>query len=337
MKNRLALLGLLFGVSICSSQTGEAAVDIPDMIEIGILENIFEPVHFDHKMHADMTHMGEGCNTCHHHGSAGVYEPCADCHTSEEENASLSMPTINAAYHRNCLNCHQNWKGDEVCKTCHVQKKFRFNIRKKLDATDVLAHHHEEIIVPEIFNFVTPESDQKPVAFHHREHVELYRFKCEHCHRQTDCSTCHDYTPAAVKEVKTLNVHHNPCSRCHDTNTEETCSDCHRSTPPDGFSHINTGWELSRFHTVLNCNKCHTGEAPIAALDPDCSSCHTNFEVGEFDHDVTGIQLNEDHLEIDCYECHTDDRYDVVPSCVECHDEDLSYPTDIPGIKLNQN
>ncbi len=336
MKKSLALLVLLIGISVCFSQTAETKVEAPDKIEIGLLENIFEPVHFDHKLHADMTKMGEGCNTCHHHGSEGVFEPCADCHTSDEENASISMPTINGAYHRNCLNCHQDWKGDEVCKTCHVQKKFRFNIRKKLDATDILAHDHKEIVVPEIFHFVSPGSKQDPVAFRHKEHVDLYRFKCEHCHRQTDCSTCHNYTPAMADEVKTLPVHHNPCSSCHETKAEDTCGDCHRSTPSEGFAHINTGWELNRFHTTLSCNQCHLGSDPVSALDPDCASCHTNFEVGEFDHGITGIQLNEDHEEIDCYECHVDDRYDVAPSCVECHDEDLSYPTDIPGIKINR-
>ena len=336
MKARLRLLLILLSLSLVFGQQAKTLEDIPDKIEIGILENIFEPVHFDHKLHADMTHMGDGCKTCHHNDDDGVYRPCAECHVSEEENASMAMPTINAAYHRNCLNCHQNWTGDEVCKTCHVQKKFRFNIRKKLDATDLLAHHHEEIAAPDIFNFVSPQSEQKPVVFQHKEHVELYRYKCEHCHTQTDCSTCHNYTPSPAGDVKTLAVHHNPCSRCHDTEVETGCELCHRSTPSGGFTHGNTGWELNKHHQPLSCNQCHVGEEPIAALDNTCTNCHDNFEVGSFEHAVTGLQLNEDHEEIDCYECHTDDQYDITPTCVECHDEDLSFPTDIPGelIKL---
>jgi len=326
------LLGVMAGLVI--GQTTTKTDNIPDKIEIGTLENIFEPVHFDHKLHADMTAMGEGCNTCHHHGSEGVYEPCADCHVSGEENASMTMPTINGAYHRNCLNCHQSWTGDEVCKTCHIQKKFRFNLRKSLDATDILAHHHEEIIVPEVFHFVSPGSDQKPVSFQHKEHVELYRFKCENCHRQTDCTTCHNYTPVAADVVKSLAVHHDPCSTCHDTVKEEGCKSCHSSTPSNGFTHARTGFELKQFHQSLSCITCHEGTKPITALDPTCTNCHTNFEVDEFDHAATGLILNDEHIEFDCYECHTDDQYDITPSCMECHDDDLSFPTDIPGERI---
>lgn len=337
MRARACLLVLLISFVALPGQTEFNQQDIPATIEIGILENIFKPVQFDHKLHADMTNMGEGCNTCHHHGSEGVYEPCADCHARNEENASMSMPTINGAYHRNCLNCHQSWTGDKVCKTCHVQKKFRFNLRKSLDATDVLAHHHEEIVVPDIFHFVSPESEQAPVSFQHKEHVDLYRFKCENCHRQTDCSTCHDYTPASSQEVKTLAVHHNPCSNCHDTSEKSHCSDCHSATPSAGFSHILTGFPLKHFHQSLSCSTCHGDSQPISSIDPTCTNCHDNFEVDEFDHQTTGLILNDDHIEIDCYECHTDDRYDISPSCVECHDDDLSFPADIPGERIRQD
>ncbi len=334
MRVRMASLLLLVMAGFVCGQTEMKTDNIPDTIKIGLLENIFEPVLFDHKLHAEMTTMGGGCNTCHHHGSEGVYEPCADCHVSEAENASLSMPTINGAYHRNCLNCHQSWTGEKVCETCHVQKKFRFNLRKSLDATDILAHHHEEIVVSDIFHFVSPESDQKPVSFQHKEHVDLYRFKCETCHRQTDCSTCHNYTPSSVETVKSLAIHHDPCSNCHDTVMENSCESCHSSTPSDGFTHSRTGWELNRFHQPLSCNTCHEGTEPIAALDPTCTNCHTNFEVDEFDHEITGLQLNDEHIEFDCYECHTDDRYDIPPSCVECHDDDVSFPTDLPGERI---
>ena len=334
MKVRIGSLLLLLYVGISIGQTTKASVNIPDKIEIGLLENIFKPVLFDHKLHADMTAMGGGCNTCHHHGSEGVYEPCADCHVSEEENASMTMPTINGAYHRNCLNCHQSWTGDNVCETCHVKKKLRFNIRKKLDSTDLLAHHHKEIVVPNIFNFVSPISKQKPVVFQHKEHVDLYRFKCENCHRQTNCSTCHNYKPAPAGKVKSLAVHHDPCSNCHDTLKEDGCANCHSKTPSKGFTHTSTGFELKEFHKPLSCNVCHEGTKPIVALDPTCTICHTNFEVGEFEHATAGLVLNEDHIELDCYECHADDQYDITPSCVECHDDDLSFPTDLPGERI---
>ena len=332
MKIRLYAMGLaiLLGSSF-------AQVDsIPDIIKISSLENIFHPVHFDHKLHADMTRMGEGCNTCHHHGSEGLYQPCAHCHVAEEKNASMTMPTINGAYHRNCLNCHQSWTTDEVCKTCHVQKKFRFNARKSLDATDVLAYKHDPIPVPDILHFVSPKSTQQPVSFKHKEHVELYRFKCENCHRQANCSSCHDYQPAHEAEIKTLPIHHDPCSQCHDTAAENDCGRCHTSTPTQGFTHATTGFVLKPFHAALECSECHGGSQPIQALDPACTQCHDNFELDEFDHATTGLVLNDDHVEIDCYECHLDDRYDIAPLCEECHDDDLSFPESLPGKRLQR-
>ena len=327
----ILLIGLI-GTAVCFGQN--APKQVPDHIEIGILENIFKPVQFNHKLHAEMTNPGNGCATCHHHAEDEVYEACADCHVTEEADASMEMPTINGAYHRNCLNCHQNWMADHVCETCHIQQKWRFNPRRSLDATDILAHEHEEIIVPEIFHFDRPNSKETPVTFHHREHVDLYRYKCEHCHRQTDCSTCHNSQVVIQTEALTLPVHHAPCSNCHDTNADEKCGVCHSEKPSSGFSHDLTGWTLNRFHIKLECESCHTGTEPVMALSNSCIECHDNFEVGAFSHNVTGLELNDDHLEIDCYECHIDDLYDVTPSCVECHDEDMIYPEFKPGIQV---
>lgn len=334
MKPKAILICLLLGISAAFTQTTDLLKNVPDRIEIGLLENIFKPVLFDHKLHAEMIQPGEGCVTCHHHAPDSVFQSCADCHVSVEEEASLNMPTINGAYHRNCLNCHQDWMADHVCETCHVKNKWRFNPRKSLDATDVLAYHHKEIVVPEIFHFVRPESQEKPVSFHHKEHVELYRYKCEHCHRQTNCANCHNSTPPPVEKVMTLAIHHEPCGQCHDTESKDLCGLCHRDTPSAGFTHATTGWGLNRFHNSLDCQACHGGTAPIQALDTDCLSCHDNFEVGSFDHRITGVKLNEDHEEIDCYECHIDDRYDRPPYCVDCHDEDMIFPAFVPGERL---
>jgi hypothetical protein len=336
MKNTIILALCLAGLSVSFAQESDSSGEPPAKIEIGILSNIFHPVHFEHKLHADMTTMGVGCATCHHHAPDSVYQACGECHLSEESEASLAMPTLNGAYHRNCLNCHQDWTGDDVCETCHVKRKFSFSPRRSLDATDVLVHKHKEIIVPTLFHFVSPESKQKPVVFHHEEHVDLYRYDCEHCHRQASCVTCHDYSPQPTEHIYTLDIHHNPCSNCHDTEDENTCTRCHTDSPSQGFNHDNTGWSLNKHHTTIACENCHTGSEPIAKVDPNCTTCHVNFELDEFDHSKTGLQLNDDHIEIDCYECHIDNRYDVAPSCVECHDEDLSFPTEIPGdlIKL---
>ncbi|NQV14165.1 hypothetical protein HQ531_01810 [bacterium] len=331
MKRAVILCICLICTIGCYAQLAESHPDLPDSIQIGVLQNIFEPVHFAHKLHADMTSMGAGCNTCHHHAFENVYKPCSECHPPDSQDASLAIPTLNGAYHRNCLNCHRDWNSNRVCTTCHTERKAHLNPRKALDATDVLAHTHEEIIIPVLFHFVSPENEQKPVVFHHQEHVDLYRYKCEHCHRQSNCTKCHNYIPSPTEKVSQLAVHHNPCSNCHDTETDTNCAHCHTGNPPLGFTHERTGWELKAYHQELRCEQCHKGDEPIKRLDANCKACHSNFEVGEFDHNATKLTLNVDHIEIDCYECHIDNRYDIKPSCVECHEDEITFPADLPG------
>jgi hypothetical protein len=334
MRSLLTGLALLLSFGFLLAQKTVLQSAIPEKIDIGELSNIFHPVHFAHGLHARMTAMGDGCATCHHHAEEEIYEPCSVCHLAEDPSASLAMPTLNGAYHRNCLNCHQNWMDEDVCHTCHLKKRFTFNARKTLDETDVLAYTHNEITIPEIVHFIQSGSDVKPVLFHHREHTELYRFDCATCHRETDCAKCHQYVPHE-KKITVLDNHHQPCSACHEVDQADGCTNCHTSKPADGFRHESTGFSLKSFHFTLSCEACHVGHDPIEALDPNCTTCHKNFEVGLFDHTVTGLQLSEDHVEIDCYECHTDEKYDRSPTCVECHDEDLTFPTQLPGKSLH--
>ena len=336
MRSLIALLVLTLSFGSLIAQEAGVSPDVPEMIDIGELSNIFHPVHFAHGLHARMTVMGDGCATCHHHAEDEVYEPCSECHLAEDPTASMAMPTLNGAYHRACLNCHQDWMDDDVCHTCHLKRRFTFNARRTLDETDVLAYKHKEIIVPELVHFVPPESDEKPVLFHHREHTELFRYDCATCHRQTNCTKCHNYEPHG-KQIALLDHHHDPCSSCHDTENEQDCKKCHTDSPSSGFVHGVTGFPLNSYHSSLSCETCHEGEAPIKALDPNCMGCHDNFEIGLFDHAVSGLVLNEDHEEIDCYECHIDDDYLVAPSCMECHDEDVSYPDQLPGERVNKN
>ncbi|MCF7808088.1 MAG: cytochrome c family protein [Candidatus Marinimicrobia bacterium] len=333
--NAFLIWSLLVGISF--AQDVVADIDYPELIKIDELSNIFHPVDFAHGLHARMTVMGDGCATCHHHAEDDIYEPCSECHLAEDPDASMAMPTLNGAYHRNCLNCHQDWVDDDVCQTCHIKRRFTFSARKPLDETDILAYEHQEIQVPEIVNFVPPESDEKPVVFHHREHTELYRYDCATCHRKTNCSKCHQFVPHGKGVVSSLAHHHDPCSSCHETEKEDQCAVCHTDSPSKGFVHAVTGFPLKSFHTALECSQCHGKLSPIKALDPDCLQCHDNFEVGMFDHSVTGLTLNEYHEEIDCYECHMDDKYDVAPACWECHDEDISFPDQIPGTRTDNN
>ncbi len=59
-----------------------------------------------------------------------------------------------------------------------------------------------------------------------------------------------------------------------------------------------------------------------------------------FDHLVTGLKLDETHIEFYCENCHNVKDYSKKPTCIECHDEDISYPDSVTrekDKKVNDN
>jgi uncharacterized membrane protein len=123
------------------------AMDYPDEIEIDSLANLYEAVVFNHAMHVDAT---ESCAECHHHttGTPVLNEYCAKCHDGKVEMDTVSCqdchsadpvsaenlnnpssdfiyhndkPSLKAAYHLNCLGCHQKVDGPTGCEDCHAK------------------------------------------------------------------------------------------------------------------------------------------------------------------------------------------------------------------------
>ena len=123
------------------------AMDYPDEIEIDSLGNLYEAVVFDHAMHVDAT---ESCADCHHHttGTGAESEYCAKCHDGEVEMDAVlcqdchsadplspenlhnpkpgftyhnDQPNLKAAYHLNCIGCHQEVDGPTGCEDCHTK------------------------------------------------------------------------------------------------------------------------------------------------------------------------------------------------------------------------
>ena len=90
---------------------------------------------------------------------------------------------------------------------------------------------------------------------------------------------------------------------------------------------------MSGYHGSLNCVKCHKTKNKFTGLNKKCISCHSNDD-GYFDHDITGISLDETHIEFECESCHQSNNYSKKPSCIECHDEDISFPDLIPGERI---
>ena len=59
---------------------GHSTKEAADVLFMGELSQIYVPVAFPHKLHASMTEMSGGCETCHHRNPPGPIQPCKSCH-----------------------------------------------------------------------------------------------------------------------------------------------------------------------------------------------------------------------------------------------------------------
>lgn len=323
-----AFVLVVFAVGSLSIVNGQS-VEIPESISLGLLRSIFQPVTFPHLDHAHMSEMGAGCVTCHHYADDDIYDPCADCHTNDPDDLDSGIPSLNAAYHRKCLSCHREWNGGNVCGTCHIK------VGESAPDPASSMSGNKAIQYPEIVSFQTPAVKSTQVTFHHAEHVELFRIDCATCHQNENCKMCHGQQEVPKTVQGDLMVRHVPCSKCHDVKAESGCEKCHLTQPRSGFTHDMTTFPLKAFHQVRKCTDCHDASTQVQKLDKTCTNCHKNFEVGSFDHAATGLVLELGHEEFDCYECHLDNRFDQPPSCYECHEDEMSYPDDLPGTRLD--
>jgi len=288
----------------------------PDSVVLDKLAALYEPVIFDHKQHADMSKMGGDCSTCHHYSPPGRIPPCGECHDAEKTETNLRMPSLKGAYHRQCIACHREWSHDTKCVVCHLPKEGT-KLAAEVDPTDILGVAHPRIVEPDIKLYHTPYEPAPVVTFFHKEHIDLFGPRCVDCHRQENCSRCHDMQKT-VQVQKTPEEVHAICNDCHGN---DACAKCHdvKQRPP--FTHASTGWPLNRFHQDLDCRSCHPSGRRIARLDSDCNNCHGGWNQGHFRHAVTGLQLDEMHIEFDCVDCHVNRNFSAAPTCDNCHDD----------------
>ena len=136
----ITILAFLMGGSMAT------AAEMPDQVSINAMSEMFEGVEFDHAMH---TELGEDCSVCHHHttGTGTADARCVSCHANSEEVAAvgcsdchvaapfsaenlnlesqeiyqfhIDRPGLKAAYHWNCLGCHEEMDGPTECVDCH--------------------------------------------------------------------------------------------------------------------------------------------------------------------------------------------------------------------------
>jgi hypothetical protein len=309
--------------------------ETPGLIVIDQLSERYGPVYFSHRIHAQMSIMSGGCANCHHHNTSGPILECNSCHKSSRKREDVSLPDLRGAFHRQCMDCHREWSHETGCdNTCHTLKKDvnaskSENLQKKYAGKD-----HPVVLKPDKIVFETNYEKGKLVTFYHIDHTKKFGIKCATCHKQESCTKCHDMNKntntsiKTIKEVKTLEEHHNKCFGCH---KNDECSTCHLTKTADSFDHDKrTGWALNRFHIKLSCVKCHGEEIPYQKLDNKCTSCHQNWSNTTFKHSVTGLQLSETHSDFKCEDCHSENNFAIAPNCDGCHDGYI-YPKQKPG------
>jgi len=303
----------------------------PEVVILNQLEDLFEPVIFAHKLHAQMTQMGGGCEVCHHYSPKGHIPPCRQCHGGFLNPVDLRQPGLKGAYHRQCLNCHKEWSHSTECAVCHLKKAPGDPAIGHVDSTDIIGIYHPHISMPDRWIYQTSYEQGSAVIFHHKEHVDLFGIKCVSCHREESCSRCHEMGGKQERLARTPEEHHKPCISCH---AMKRCQICHTAGGAEYFDHARTGWPLNRYHQGLRCRKCHPSGEKTSKPDRDCIACHGKWSTETFKHSVTGLTLDEIHQQMDCGNCHLESKFGKKPSCANCHDDGRTYPQSRPGTTM---
>lgn len=110
---------------------------IPDSVTIEVLKDEYEPVTFPHRRIMEKLlekieenriavhfhgHQDVVCQGCHHQSPVGVDPPlCESCHGDPFNESYLHRPGLKAAYHQQCLGCHEAMgiKDIQDCSVCH--------------------------------------------------------------------------------------------------------------------------------------------------------------------------------------------------------------------------
>lgn len=124
-----------------------------------------------------------------------------------------------------------------------------------------------------------------------------------------DCSKCHDQPQ---KDIEAAGMAHK---------TKVTCTDCHRTHPPD------------KWGAIPECSLCHSGEKHFELGAAKCMECHYNPHMPLklkltkdmtspclTCHDEQNAQLKEFptfHSRLACTACHF--QHGLIPPCGRCH------------------
>jgi hypothetical protein len=122
----------------------------PDEVVINLLEKEYMQVKFKHFTHVKkLVEISNGnmlanhfhtdkttiCIGCHHHNTIedeGTTPPCSSCHNISFDLQNLDKPRLIAAYHLQCINCHNRMKLKPLkCTDCHAEKRINKTLSQK--------------------------------------------------------------------------------------------------------------------------------------------------------------------------------------------------------------
>lgn len=147
MKNtpaKLTILCILLLGFILFAGSSTAAESPPEEMTIKLLADLYEPVDFNHQMHAenyecsrchhdsDADNQIGTCNTCHSGRPLGKQKTCSACHSTDiyeppessavhrKQQYHIDTLALKGAWHQLCRNCHLEDGGPTECQDCHA-------------------------------------------------------------------------------------------------------------------------------------------------------------------------------------------------------------------------
>ena len=195
---------------------------------------------------------------------------CWDCHVGIEANewvGDLQVPTMDS-----CMSCHEQNGAPNDCTTCHSEQ-----------AVDVSPVSHAHNWVNTHGKMVRAEST-------------LTLNRCDLCHNQSTCVTCHQDEPPLSHNNFFRNRGHGivasmdrrNCATCH---RSDFCASCHQESRPQ--SHM-AGWGSP---TNQHCTVCHL---PLNIPGQNCVVCHK----GTPSHNLAAPKPPGHSPAANCRQCH---------------------------------
>jgi hypothetical protein len=312
-------------------QKPDEGPEIIKMNRVKAEKDLYTPVVFSHRLHAEMSALSGNCSICHHYNPPGDIKDCQTCHKNERQREDVSIPDLKGAYHRQCMDCHYEWDDNVECADCHKLNSEVTEEEVKVEETKYKGKTHPEIETPNKLVYETTNDGAPIVTFFHSDHTDKFGLECSDCHQNESCAKCH----ADKKEIEadmSFEESHAKCSSCHSI---DNCTTCHADSEQKAFDHArDTGFELSGYHSGLDCQACHKEEKEFSGLEGECSNCHSDWNMENFNHEVVGLKLSETHQAFYCENCHIDRDFTAKPECSMCHD-DITYPEILPGMKVD--